>query len=154
MVPSGSQFTNAQVLDKIVGQATEWYQQAQTEGNIFHVGKLLHMIQDSYSQSHVVRNTLGDVVVFQSYQDQDAHAHGTADEIPKGGTWRDVRGAQPATVASTAVLSMYKDGASAAVLEPYLRENVYRFANGLIQNKPAGGSAPQYQKIIPGGSST
>ncbi|MCT8176736.1 Ig-like domain repeat protein [Variovorax sp. CY25R-8] len=148
MVPSDGSYTNKQVLEKIVDQAKSWYQASVSEGNIFHVGKVLHMVQDSYSQSHVVRNSVDDVIVFQSYQDQDSHQHGSADSIPKGGTWRDTPGVAPATLVSANILTMYKNRASVEVLESYLRENVYRFVSG-AENAPAGGTAPAYQKPLP-----
>jgi hypothetical protein len=115
---------------------------------VFHIGKILHMVQDSYSQSHVIRNSDGGIVSFESYTEQDSHEHGTADAIPKGGTWRDVPGAMPATTASAVILHFYYEGASVDALEQYLRAGVYRFADGAA-GAPAGGTAPQYQKLPP-----
>lgn len=54
MAPIGVH-TNQRILDKIIHQARLWYEMALAENEIFHVGKILHMIQDSYSRSHVVR---------------------------------------------------------------------------------------------------
>lgn len=54
MAPTGS-LTNQQVVEKIIAQAKAWYEQGVREGKLFHVGKLLHMVQDSFSRSHVIR---------------------------------------------------------------------------------------------------
>jgi hypothetical protein len=43
MAPSTT-MTNAQVLEKIIAQAREWYSNALSQNNIFHIGKLNHMV--------------------------------------------------------------------------------------------------------------
>lgn len=43
-------------------------------------GQLLHMIQDSYSKAHTVRNNIsGKIEGYQSYGAQDTHKHGKED---------------------------------------------------------------------------
>ena len=54
MAPTGN-WTNQEVLEKIIAQAKEWYEAALQQNQIFHIGKILHTVQDSYSRSHVVR---------------------------------------------------------------------------------------------------
>jgi hypothetical protein len=148
MAPSDRDYTNGEVLDKIITQAKDWYQQARDQNDVFHIGKILHMVQDSYSESHVIRNSNGEIVSFESYSEQDSHEHGIADSIPKGGTWRDVPGAMNATTASAVILHFYYQGVGVDALEQYLRAGVYPLANGAA-GAIAGGTAPQYQKLPP-----
>lgn len=146
MTPSDKSYTNGEVLDKIVAQAKDWYALAQKEKNIFHVGKILHMVQDSYSESHTIRQN-GKIVTFQRYDQQDAAKHGNADKIPKfGGTWRDIPGASDALQASIKILELYKANAPPKALEDYLRNKVFPFNNALTKNEPAGAIDPKYDK--------
>ncbi len=147
MTPPGD-FKNGDVLDKIVHQAVQWYEQAQKEKNIFHVGKILHIVQDSYSEAHTIRSKDGKIVTFQSYDKQDPNKHEKADVIPRWGTWRDVPGAISALQASTKILELYKSEASSKALEDYLRNQVFPFENGLTKNQPAGGTNPKYAPTI------
>lgn len=158
---TGKVYTNGEVKDLIINQAVAWYEQAQSSGDTFHLGKVLHMVQDSYSRSHVVRDEHGNIKNFQSYNEQDGHAHGLEDkplikavtesngvvrQVP--GDWREVPGALQALEASTAILKLYKSGASSKVLADYLRDQVYPFENEQTRSMPAGGSDPKYQKQI------
>lgn len=77
---TGRVYSNGEVKDIIINQAVEWYEQAQTTGHNFHLGKILHMVQDSYSHSHVIRDENGKIRNFQSYNEQDGHEHGTVDK--------------------------------------------------------------------------
>lgn len=148
MTPAGRAYKNCEVLEKIVDQAVQWYDLARKEKDTFHIGKILHMVQDSYSDSHTIRTKSGAIVTFQSYDKQDAHRHGIADRIPEEGSWRDTPGTLSALKASTHILELYKRGASSAELASYLRKEVYFFANGPIhqstQDATAGGSDPKY----------
>lgn len=143
MAPPGK-LKNGEVLDKIVNQAVQWYEQAQKEENIFHVGKVLHIVQDSFSEAHTMRTTNGKIVTFQSYDKQDPNKHEKADVIPLWGTWRDVPGAIPALQASTKILELYKSEANSKALEEYLRNQVFPFENGLTKDQPAGGTNSKY----------
>jgi hypothetical protein len=158
---TGKVYSNREVKDKIINQALEWYEQAQNSGNNFHLGKVLHMVQDSYSHSHVVRDENDKVKSFQSYNEQDGREHGTADkpqiktvienngmerQVPED--WQQIPGTLQALEASTAILKLYKSGASSKDLADYLREKVYPFENEQTKDLPAGGSDPKYQKRI------
>lgn len=77
---TGRVYSNGEVKDLIINQAVAWYEQAQSSGDTFHLGKVLHMVQDSYSRSHVVRDENGNIKNFQSYNEQDGHAHGLEDK--------------------------------------------------------------------------
>ena len=83
--------TAEEVRSRIVEQAGEWYDQAldarvrgdeKTAGEL--VGRLLHMIQDSYSSSHVKRDDQGRIAGFQDYNAQDPGEHAEADSPARG----------------------------------------------------------------------
>lgn len=169
MAPSDVQYTNGEVLNKIVSQAGDWYKNAQIEritnqydhnngAALFQLGRLLHMVQDSYSPAHVIRDENGAVVSFQAYdkQDHSTHKHGEAKEWVEMGrdplgqvqmqqqTWQEVPGAMAAFRASVKIMQMYKDNASPEELKAFLREDVYKFQNEQTQYKPAGEIDPKY----------
>jgi len=151
MVPNdGKTHSNKEVRDLIVQQAVAWYEQAQKSNNIFHLGKALHMVQDSYSASHVMRDkSNGGIVTFQSYDKQDERKHGEADKPPHfWENWEDVPGAKPAVQASTRILELYKHHAPSKDIEKYLKSEVFVFANGDIHHSipetRAGGSDARY----------
>jgi hypothetical protein len=140
MSPS-SDLTNSDVREKIVGQMLDWYQQAQGETDravqLFYMGKMLHTVQDSYSESHVVREN-GEIVQFQNYADQDGGQHGQADKISSEASLK----------ASAAVLQLFKSGASANEVERYLRNEVFRIQADRA-DLPSGGTAPRFQRPPP-----
>lgn len=143
---SDKALSNAEVVDKIVAQAKEWYTEGVTERNDFPIGKMLHMVQDSYSASHVIRDKEGRVQQFQGYDAQDAHAHGHADKKGKGmESFLDIPGARGALGASTKILEFYARRAPFSEVETYLRQQVYPMAPSRA-NEPAGGTAAPYAK--------
>ncbi|WP_229008412.1 LysM peptidoglycan-binding domain-containing protein [Methylophilus sp. Leaf408] len=148
MTPNGSGYTNAEVRDLIVNQAVSWYEKALKDNNPFYVGNILHMVQDSYSLSHVTRNEQGAILRFQSYDQQIPDKHGVMDKIPMFGTWRDVPGAEQALNASTDILTLFKNKVSSAELKNYLNMNVYKIAPG-VTGLTAGGSELRFQKKQP-----
>jgi RHS repeat-associated protein len=141
---SGSEKSNGEVLDKIVKQAREWWSDA-SKGSDLDMGKLLHTVQDSFSDSHVARDKSGAILFFENYGEQDADKHGTAD---KGSDWKTIPGAQEAYKASSQLLKMRKENADFGEVEKYLRGTVYRFAPGAA-DKPVGGSLQQYRPDPP-----
>jgi len=147
MAPTSDKvLSNGQVVDKIVQQAKEWYTEGVTGRNDFPIGKMLHMVQDSYSASHVVRDQEGRIQQFQGYDAQDAGAHGHADKQGKGmKSFLDIPGARGALDASTKLLEFYARRAPFSAVETYLRQEVYRMAPSQA-GEPAGGSAPLYVK--------
>ncbi|GAA6765139.1 hypothetical protein AAFH68_10730 [Flavobacterium sp. CGRL1] len=158
MAPTGNH-TNQQIVDLIVIQAKEWFKKGleikvkdgffnKGDDGLFHIGKLLHMVQDSYSLSHVYRDSNNRIIQFQGYEDQDADKHGTPDKDD------GAKGVQDAFVASTWILSSYKQAKSYTdlkpevflpVLEKYLRTEVYVLAPNRGKVK-AGGSLDAYKK--------
>ena len=161
MAPEG-EFTNQEVVDKIVEQAKKWYTKAisvkkanpdakeKNYHGLFHIGKILHMVQDSFSDAHIIRDDYGGIKNIQSYNNQDAHKHGTSDAIDpedwttkqKYGPKKDgvsvfdanddqvvkIKGAKDAINASYNILIYFKHNASEETLENYLRMNIYKFA--------------------------
>ena len=105
------------------------------------------MVQDSYSESHVYKNSKNEVVMIQSYTEQDSHQHGTSDAINQEnlgfleflnlGGFNNINaslkqvlaipGTKEAIEVSTQILSHYKAKSSEHDLELYLRNYVYKF---------------------------
>jgi len=50
------------------------------------LGAMLHTIQDSFSKSHVQRDTSGKIIQFYSYQNQDEEMHAKEDAMQLWGT--------------------------------------------------------------------
>ncbi len=147
MTPTSDQpLSNGEVVDKIVRQAKEWYVQGVEGNNDFPIGKMLHMVQDSYSASHTIRDQAGHLQQFQGYDAQDSHAHGDADKLGKGmHSFLDIPGARGALKASTRLLELYARKAPFSEVETYLRQDVYSMTPARA-NAPAGGSADPYVK--------
>ena len=149
MAPAGKH-TNGEVLELIVKQLRAWFKKAIDDGQIFHIGKVLHTVQDSYSRSHVIRKPgKGEllqtrlIVRFQAYDAQDAHKHGEADKIQKGGIWK-IPGALDARAASVGILNLYKRKAPLDDLEAYLRGTIYPLAPG-AKDAEAGGTHEDFR---------
>lgn len=154
----GSEYTNGEVLNKIVNQAGAWFDQAKFDNTNFYIGNLLHMVQDSHSPAHVIRDEAGRVVSFQSYDKQDHAEHRVGEskqrvdiegevlgnEQGRMQSWQEVPGAMAAYKASVKILELYKNGASSEELKTYLRQEVYQFENEQAQYKPAGEIDPKY----------
>jgi hypothetical protein len=73
----------SEVVHKILSQASVWLRDAENTTSCrergLALGKLLHMVQDSYSRSHVTR--AGALITrFQDYNSQDDSKHGVADK--------------------------------------------------------------------------
>jgi hypothetical protein len=148
MAPTGNN-TNSQVVELIIAQAKKWFKKGvETDGDdgLFHIGKILHMIQDSYSLSHVQRDKDNKVIQIQSYESQDADKHGDPDKE------EDTKGVKDAENASVWILSLYKywkkekDIKLALLsLDNYLRSTIYPIASSR-GNIIAGGSLDAYKK--------
>ena len=101
-------------------------------------GTLLHLVEDSYSASHVRRETLraqanacpsyqaADAVVeFHTYAEQDTEKHALCDDPPD---WLEVpREGSPVDVIA-ALVRAYHDGAGWPVVKRILEEDVFRLA--------------------------
>ena len=92
MAPTG-EHTNQEVIETIIEQVKIWFQMAVERGEgdggfwnktgddgLFHIGKILHMVQDSFSPSHISRNNSNEIMQIQGYNLQDARKHGKPDK--------------------------------------------------------------------------
>lgn len=153
MSPS-PKLTNQQLLEKIVAQAKKWYTNALKSTNhsgshkrrgYFTLGKILHMIQDSFSHSHVIRGKDSTVIQFQSYVDQDPKKHSHADYV-KGKKWDEIPGVNEAILHSKSILNFFQQKIPfSPKVENYFRTKIYKFAPGAASKK-SGGSAPQFKQ--------
>lgn len=148
MCPTGG-LNNRQVLDKIISQTKQWYEKAtRDEANgLFHLGKLMHMLQDSFSRSHTWRveredpktgAKIGQVLTFQDYNAQNSKRHATADKPASGEKWSDVPGADKAFEACKTMMKFYKEDAEA-------EKHVKKAKEGV--GDLFGGSSPKSPKI-------
>lgn len=115
------------------------------------LGAILHMIQDSYSQSHVQRGRCGDaqgvpqatirltpVERYHDYSQQRSKLHSESDEWPKVAEEPDA-GIDHPVVAGARVLEMMADGQTSRELEHYLMTRVLRPADTLPGAAPGSG---------------
>lgn len=161
MAPTGKH-TNEQVRELIIQQARQWFKTGfnitsnaptkikffsfeQKDLGLFHIGKILHRVQDSYSLSHVQRNAKGEVIQFQGYNHQDADKHGEAD------AQGDSKGAEDAEASSVLILEHYKNSKKNKTaeliylqeLEKILKNNIYAIEQGR-ESIEAGGTLPEF----------
>ncbi len=74
--------TTAAVCERATRQAVAWMQQALEERNVFCIGKIWHMIEDSFSLAHSLRETdasegfpYGKVLEIYYFGNQSDHSH-------------------------------------------------------------------------------
>jgi hypothetical protein len=146
MARTDDDISNESVLEKIVNQAEEWYTGALQSKSIFEVGKIVHMVQDSYSASHVVRNGEGQVTLFQDYG-MRPHSSRRCRQQKRSGyaVMENIPGARDAVKASAKILILYKRGVPFSEVKSHLRENVYKFAPG-YENATAGGTDWKFKR--------
>lgn len=148
----GSHLTNGQIVSAILRQHETWWAWAladcrTTRGvplpigilpqGLFHVGKVLHTVQDSFSGSHTIRDGNRHIVSFQDYTAQDAAAHGEHDKDRATKALHDIPGATEAVQHSTAILRLFRDRRPFAEVRAYLLEHVFKLAPG-AENTPSG----------------
>lgn len=96
MAPPGK--TAEQIVELIIKDADFWYDEAdkarkdnpELSGN--YLGRVLHMVEDSFTTSHTERTATGEISGFQDYSAQDPDKHHIAD-VPKEGnpeSWRNL----------------------------------------------------------------
>ncbi len=148
--------TNLQVRDRILKQIGEWYEKGRFDAKtgLFHIGKALHTIQDSYSQAHTWRAESnkeepaspqqrpplkGEIRSFQDFNAQNGQEHRKADK-------KSSPGYQDALVVSIVILKFFKKK------EPFypkvynfLLNRVFVLAPG-YDSLPAGGSHHKFKK--------
>jgi hypothetical protein len=160
MAPTGDH-TNQEVIELIISQAKQWFTMGVEAGmsdggfwnkagddGLFHIGKILHMIQDAFSSSHIQRNSTNQIVQIQGYNEQDAHKHGEPDKQGHS------KGANDALKYSKKLLTLYKVTKACDIelqtpniylpqLEALLRDEIYVIQSNRAQVK-AGGTLDVY----------
>ncbi len=110
--------TAADVKSRMMSAAEQWY----NSGNLDDMGKLIHMVSDSYSQAHVLRKN-GRIAEFFDYGNQDHSEHSRLDKVLEDtGPYHD------AVAASRRLLQMYQSGASWEEVQRYLDKDVFGLA--------------------------
>jgi hypothetical protein len=162
---SGVRLKNSQVKEKILGHLQGWYTEAMACGNqrrgLFHIGKMMHTLQDSYCLSHCWRRFVNDradetpiakenewkIWSFQSYDLQDSDAHGVADKaaLPIKEKTVPTVGYEKARAASKYLLSAYKKNSPWSVIHEWLDKEVYSIYPGR-EKEEAGLSHPWFRK--------
>jgi hypothetical protein len=108
------------------------------------MGQVLHMIQDSYSESHVTRTGgVGAIELMQSYGDQDESQHGIADKAV----------GSPQYMAARVMSSWYLQIMLCPDDWPSTSGNLNVFFDHLLRLAPGaktGGTDPHYKKVPPG----
>jgi hypothetical protein len=99
------------------------------------IGSLLHMIQDSFVDSHVARNSLWQIVEFHSYTHQDTRKHLKQDGLINNRI-EDTPGAMQAVFYSQTVLQMLFQRAEWSVVESLLRPEVFVLASDVRPASP------------------
>jgi len=155
MAPTGDH-NNQEVIELIIMQAKQWFTMGVETGmgdggfwhksgddGLFHIGKILHMIQDSFSSSHIYRNSDNRIIQIQGYNEQDAHKHGKPDKQGHS------KGANDALKYSKKLLTLYKVTKACdielqtpniylAQLETLLRDEIYVVQSNRAQIKAGG----------------
>ena len=79
----GEHIPPEETVRRIVKSATEWMEMAMARKNIFYLGHVCHMCQDSYSAAHTNRRSANEgyaIVAFYRYSVQDEKKHSHADD--------------------------------------------------------------------------
>jgi hypothetical protein len=157
----GDHMSNAQVVKAIIEQIEKWWGWAladaiETRGvpipvslrpqGLFHVGKVLHTVQDSFSEAHVIRDEVtSEIITFQDYTKQDEGAHAEKDKDVASKALHDIPGATVSIVHSAEVLKLFKAKRGFVVLREYLLANVFKLKPG-FEHLPSGGVRPGLEK--------
>ncbi|MCL2284672.1 MAG: zinc dependent phospholipase C family protein [Fibromonadales bacterium] len=130
----GKTFTNEEVKTKIIQQLQEWYNDAikfKEKNGLFHIGKMLHTIQDSYCFSHCWRTFnkyKWSIWTFQGYEKQNSDLHSVADQSfvkNKSGKKIQTIGYKKALEATKFILGCYKENSGWEKLYKYLNDSIY-----------------------------
>jgi len=165
--------TNAEVRNIILYEAEKWYSKAikmkrqnETEESLFALGKLCHMVQDSFVLSHSWRRYVGDekfieeneikkedngkIWTFQDYECQDGNYHALAD-CPTQKFNTQTIGYKSAENATKEIMARYARNlawherySAIGPLRNYL-SMIYEICDKR-ENLPSGGSHPWFKK--------
>ena len=160
MAPTGNH-TNQEVVELIIAQTKQWFTMGVETGmgdggfwnkagddGLFHIGKILHTIQDAFSSSHIQRNSSNHIIQIQGYNTQDARKHGKPDKEAHS------KGANDALKYSMKVLTLYKvikaydkelqvPNLYLPQFETLLRDEIYMIKSD-SQHLKAGGTLAEY----------
>jgi hypothetical protein len=174
MCPKSSQAqTNAKIKNTILKQAESWYSEAiknkkenKIKESLFALGKLCHMVQDSFVLSHSWRRYIGDeefikenkiekedngkIWTFQDYELQDGNYHALAD-CPTQKHNSQTIGYKSAENATKEIMARYARNlawherySAITPLKDYL-DKIYEIC-GSKKDSPSGGSHPWFKK--------
>ena len=130
----GKAMTNEDVKEKIIQQLCEWYGDAakfREKNGLFHIGKMLHTVQDSYCFSHCWRTFeeyKWSIWSFQGYENQSSSLHGVADKVyVKNADGKKIKtvGYKKALEATKFILKCYKENSDWEKLHNYFKDQVY-----------------------------
>lgn len=130
--------TPGELKSQIMNQAKTWYKSAQS-GNYEDLGKLVHMIQDTYCASHVTRDSNQKIMRFQDFYKQDIRKHHAEDIF--GENRSKPKGYYEALRATNDILGMFTNNASVNKLTNYLDNNVLKLGEGV----KAGGTEEKFK---------
>lgn len=99
------------------------------------IGSLLHMIQDSFVDSHVDRNSVCQIVEFHCYTHQNQMKHAEQDGLINNNI-DDTPSARQAVSCSQAVLQLLFQHAKWSAVEDLLREEVFVLASDVRPASP------------------
>jgi len=174
MCPKSSQTqTNAKIKNTILEQAEKWYSEAignkkenKIKESLFALGKLCHMVQDSFVLSHSWRRYAGDekfikeskiekedngkIWTFQDYECQDGNYHALADCPTQKNNIQTI-GYKSAENATKEIMARYARNlawherySALTPLKDYLNK-IYEICSGR-KDSPSGGSHPWFKK--------
>lgn len=111
--------------DKMMEQAKEWYKEGGSDG----LGKLYHMVQDSYCPGHTKRDENGNIIEFQNYEEQKQEERGK-ERHKENDKIKDENGnvrpeVQDAIDATADLMKLSENGASWEEVEKHLNDNVF-----------------------------
>jgi RHS repeat-associated protein len=149
------------VRNKIIAQTSEWYDQGikhfasgKYDEAGKELGKVLHMVQDSWSPAHVARDPkTGRIAGFQNYSLQDSAKHGEVDNISVN-NWEAMAkrpGVTQATDVSQQLISDFLTGDKQAFMRTIeknyeLSPNAYvNKSEGQFRSSPQSAPPPQKQ---------
>lgn len=99
------------------------------------LGALLHLIQDSFSRSHVQRNEQKEIERFYCYTHQDSSKHKESDKMPNGGL-DELPGAKDAIDVCTLVLNYASQLWPWSRLKEKLINNVFKLSANPMTSGP------------------
>jgi len=76
---ASAQRLKLKIIERVIGFARASQRATSCRGKGYLLGQALHTIQDSWSRSHVNRNSDGSILRFQDYSAQDPQKHSRAD---------------------------------------------------------------------------